>query len=230
MSSKHLDRRQLLKAGGALAFAASARPSTVAAVDSSTRSPLIRDDNRYPKLTMITRYSLERLKFAASAGYECVELVRDDSFTPEKLSDSQIDRIKAEAKQAQIRILSLECGWINHIDASLADRRARNREFVRCLELAHQLGCSFVGTLSGGMPGQPIDAQVKAFTEVVNEQYVPVCERLDLRMGWENFPDPENFATSASRSRGSSGLGSELRIPFSEHFVQLVIQDLRSCL
>ncbi len=35
---------------------------------------------------------------------------------------------------------------------------------------------------------------------------------------------------SASRSRGSSGLGSELRIPSSEDFIQLFIQDFRSCL
>jgi hypothetical protein len=45
------------------------------------------------------------------------------------------------------------------------------------------------------MPGRALSSQAEEFAAVVNEKYVPVLEKLDLCMGWENYPCPENFAT-----------------------------------
>lgn len=184
-----INRRELFQAGGALAAAGAA-----SRMNAQTTAARNRDEG-YPKLSMITRYSPQRLAFAGKAGYECVEIVRGGSFMPQKLSDSDIDKVLATAKEAGVRILSIEAGWINHIDRDPQKRRENNAEFVRCLELGHRMGCPFVGTLSGGMPGAPLDDQVKAFVEVLNEKYAPVCEKLNLKMGWENYPHEENFAT-----------------------------------
>lgn len=40
-----------------------------------------------------------------------------------------------------------------------------------------------------------MEDQAKALADVFNEKYLPVCEKLDITMGWENYPCPVNFAT-----------------------------------
>src|SRR5215472_16614963 len=89
-------------------------------------------DNRYPKLALITRYSPQRLEFAAAAGYQGVVIPLDHFFDPDKLSDSQIDQILAEARHAQVRILSIECMWgMNHIAPDAAERQKTRARFIR---------------------------------------------------------------------------------------------------
>lgn len=157
-------------------------------------------DTSYPKLAIIAHYSPQKLAFAASAGYEGVVIPLDEFFDPDKLTDSQIDRVLATARDSGVRIISIECMWgINHIAKDPAKRREARAKFVRCLEFGHRLGCKFVGTFSGATEGAsgPAagDEQAKALAEAVNEQYLPVLEKLDLGMGWENYPCDVNFAT-----------------------------------
>lgn len=150
----------------------------------------------FPKLSMLTRYSPERFAFAASTGYEGIEIALDETFDPDRLTDSQIDRAAGAARDAGIRIVGVESMFgVNHIDRDPAKRRAANAKFVRSIELAHRLGCPFVGTFSGGTPGIAADEQAKAFAGVINDQYLPALEKLNVRMGWENYPFEENFAT-----------------------------------
>ena len=151
-------------------------------------------DSKYPKLAIKTRYSPQRLAFAAAAGYEGVIVDVDDAFDPDKLSDTEIDRVLATARDAGARIISIE-SMVNHLAPDPAVRRQTRERFIRCLELAHRLGCKFVGTFSGGKPGASVDEQAKELAEVLNEQYLPVCEKLDVGIGPENYPCPENFAT-----------------------------------
>ncbi|HKS97765.1 MAG TPA: sugar phosphate isomerase/epimerase, partial [Terriglobia bacterium] len=51
---------------------------------------------------------------------------------------------------------------------------------------------------SGGMRGASFDDQAKELAGVFNEKYLPVCEKLDINMGWENYPTFTNFATVPS--------------------------------
>jgi sugar phosphate isomerase/epimerase len=118
----------------------------------------------------------------------------DDSFDPDKLSDTQIDQILKTARDAGVRIISIE-SMVNHLAPDPAERRQTRARFLRCLEFAHRLGCKFVGTFSGGKKGASVDEQVKELAEVLNEQYLPVCEKLDLGIGPENYPCDINFAT-----------------------------------
>lgn len=187
-----IERRQFLKAAGASA-AAMSTPNILEAAQGSVPASAPRL-TRYPKLAIKTGYSPQRLAFAASAGYEGVILDINGAFDPDLLSDAQIDQVLATAREAGVRIISLE-SMVNHLTPDPAERREVRAHFIRCLELAHRLGCKFVGTFTGGIPGASVDEQVKQLAGVLNEQYLPVCDKLDVGIGPENYPCDENFAT-----------------------------------
>jgi len=193
MSYSRVKRRDFLKAAGASA----AVLGSPAGLDAgAAAAPATTPDTKFPKLALICRYSPQKLQFAAAAGYEGVVLQLDDFFDPDKLSDSSIDQIVAVTRQTGVPILSIECMWgFNHIARDPAERQKARARFVRSLEFAHRLGCKFVGTFSGGAAGAKPDDQVKELAAVLNEQYLPACERLDLRIGPENYPTQENFCT-----------------------------------
>ena len=187
-----IQRRDFLKAAGV--SAASMSKPLVSTAEQSSASASVPADTKYPKLAIKTRYSPQRLAFAASAGYEGVIVDVNEYFDPEKLTDSQIDQVLAVARDSGARIISIE-SMVNHLAPDPAERRQIRARFVRCIELAHRLGCKFVGTFSGGKPGASVDEQAKELAEVLNEQYLPVCEKLDVRIGPENYPCDVNFAT-----------------------------------
>ncbi|MGA2987950.1 MAG: sugar phosphate isomerase/epimerase [Terriglobia bacterium] len=194
MMGDKFDRRFFLKAGGAsalgsqLAFAGS--PALAQGPAPST--PL--NEKGFPQLAIITEYSPQKLAFAASTDYQGVVIKVDRSFNP-TLSDTQIEQIITTAREAKVRIISIECMEPNHIAGDPGKRREAIADFIRNLEFGHRLGCKFVGTFSGAMAGASMDDQAKALAEVFNESYLPVCEKLDITMGWENYPCDTNFAT-----------------------------------
>ncbi|MGH9378097.1 MAG: sugar phosphate isomerase/epimerase family protein [Terriglobia bacterium] len=203
MSDLKLGRREFLVAGSVSALGASvglpegapeaAGRAEQAGASGSANSPA--HEKGFPQLAMITRYSPEKLAFAASAGYQGAVVTVDRSFNP-RLSDSEIANIRSASRQTGVRIISIECMAPNHIDSDPGRRRAANEDFIRCLEFSHQLGCKFTGTFSGGIPGASMEDQAKALADVVNEKYIPVCEKLGMGMGWENYPTETNFATT----------------------------------
>ena len=194
MASDKFDRRFFLKAGGASALGTQmALTGGVAAAQESSSSATAHE-KQFPQLAILTSYSPQKLAFAASADYQGVALRVDRSLNP-KMSDSEIDQVMATARETKIRIISLECMDYNHITNDLAKRREAIAGFIQVLELGHRMGCRFVGTFSGGMKGASMDDQAKALADVFNENYLPVCEKLDITMGWENYPCDANFAT-----------------------------------
>ena len=188
--SSFWNRRDFLKVGGTSAAAlgiAGAKAATAQTAHEHAGQTAMPADTPYPKLSIITPYSPEKLAFAAQAGYEGVVVTPGPDFNPD-LSDRAIDQILAAARNAGIRIVSIEYFGPNHTDPDAGKRATANAEFVRALEFCHRLGCKFVGTFSGGMPGASMEDQAKAFADVFNEKYLPVCEKLDVGMGWENYP------------------------------------------
>ncbi len=210
LSENKLPRRDFLRGASAAALgsgglaatageafgSASATEGGVAPGSAAESFTGLAPETPYPKLAIITDYSREKLAFASSVGYEGVVVILNGNFDPDKASDSQIDEFLNTSRETGARIISIECMWgINHIDPDPVARAKSNDRFIRCLEFAHRLGCKFCGTFSGGIPGADMDRQVKELAEVVNEKYVPVLDKLDISMGWENFPTAENFAT-----------------------------------
>jgi sugar phosphate isomerase/epimerase len=194
MVGDKVDRRFFLKAGSVSALGTRMALAGGTALAQDSASSLMPNEKRFPQLAMITPYSPQKLAFAGSAEYQGVVVTVDHFFNP-KLSDSQIDQILTSAREAHVRIISLECMAPNHIAADAAKRREAIADFIQYLELGHRLGCRFVGTFSGAIAGASIDDQAKALAEVFNENYLPVCEKLDISMGWENYPCDTNFAT-----------------------------------
>ena len=158
-------------------------------------------DTPYPKLSIITPYSPEKLAFAAQAGYEGVVVTPGPDFNP-GLNDRAIDKILDTARNAGIRIVSIEYFGPNHSDPDAGKRAAANAEFVRALEFCHRLGCKFVGTFSGGMPGASMEDQAKAFADVFNEKYLPVCEKLNVTNGMGELPKRRQFREHSGRDAG----------------------------
>jgi sugar phosphate isomerase/epimerase len=199
---KEVGRRHFLKIGGASAAALGAAGNlTAGEAEPASRAPSpapaeFAPETNFPQLAIITPYSREKLAFATAAGYEGVVVPLDKFFDPDKLSDTQIGQIMATSRETGARIISIECMWgLNHIEPDRAKREQINARFIRCLEFAHRLGCKFVGTFSGGVKGATGESQAKDLADVVNEKYMPVLDKLDLHMGWENYPTETNFAT-----------------------------------
>jgi sugar phosphate isomerase/epimerase len=194
MEKHPVPRRDFLKVAGASAAALSI-PGTASAAAGPAENPSLAPDSKYPKLAIITQYSPQKLAFATQAGFEGVVVPLDDFFDPDKLKDSQIDEILKASRDSGARIISIECMWgMNHIDPDPGKRRVARERFIRCMEFAHRLGCKFTGMFSGATPGASEDDQVKALAEVINVHYIPVCQKLDMYIGPENYPCDQNFA------------------------------------
>lgn len=194
MTGDKYDRRFFLKAGGVSVLGTQMALAEGGAPPQESDASMPSHEKGFPQLAILTQYSPEKLAFAASNHYQGVFIKVDQSFNY-RMSDSQIDQALAAARQSNIRIISLECMDPNHIDRDPGKRREAIADFTRDLELGHRLGCKFVGTFSGGMEGASMEDQAKALADVFNENYLPVCEKLDISMGWENYPCPTNFAT-----------------------------------
>ena len=113
-----LNRREFLKVGGTSAAAlgiGGAEAATTQAAQEPAGQTAMPADTPYPKLSIITPYSPEKLAFAAQAGYEGVVVTPGPDFNPH-LSDSAIDQILATARNAGIRIVSIEYFSPNHTD------------------------------------------------------------------------------------------------------------------
>jgi len=196
MTDSVWERRNFLKLGGVTASVGTFLLNSEAPTNSSKTTVPASPETKFPKLAIITEYSPQKLQFAAAAGYEGVVIPVAGGFDPDKFSDRQIDQILATAREAGVTILSLECMWgFNHIARDLSERRNARARFIRCLEFGHRLGCRFVGTFSGGMADASGEDQVKELAAVLNDSYLPVCEKLDLKIGPENYPCDINFAT-----------------------------------
>lgn len=201
MPDSKLDRRGFLIAGGASALGAPILGAAEAAVSSAAQNAPAQsqqNEKKFPQLAMIVPYSPQNMAFAASANYQGVVVPLASDFNP-KISDSAIDKIVQTARDTNVRIISIECmNGFNHSDPDAGKRRDAQQNFIQCIEFANRLGCKFVGTFSGGIPGKSADDQAKALADAVNEVYMPVLEKLDMSMGWENYPTPLNFATVPS--------------------------------
>jgi sugar phosphate isomerase/epimerase len=203
MPDSKLDRRGFLKVGGVTALSApilgavgaeAALRSAPEAQDAAAQNQ--EGQKKFPQLAMIVPYSPQNLAFAASANYQGVVVPLADDFNP-NISDSAIGKILQTARDTNVRIISIEAmNGFNHSEPDAAKRRDTQQNFVRCIEFAHRLGCKFIGTFSGGIPGASADDQAKALAGAVNEIYMPVLEKLDITMGWENYPTTYNFATA----------------------------------
>ena len=114
MQGYKFGRRNFLKAGGVSALGTQMALAGSPALAQESAPSTAPHEKGFPQLAIITRYSPQKLAFAASTEYQGVVITVDRFFNP-TLSDSQIDQILTTARQANVRIISIECMDPNHI-------------------------------------------------------------------------------------------------------------------
>ena len=176
-------RRDVLILGGTLAAAAEAQRRE--------RNPMWK-----PKVGILCNYSEANIAFAKSEGFTSIGLwaQMDGNLAPGKIDDAGLEKIRQDIRQS-----GLYCSVIgvteNHIDPDPAKRRAVNDHVAGVIEIAGKLGVPNIGTMSGKIPGATLDAQVEEIHRVYTERYFPLCQKYNVRLVWEPWPQGPNVAT-----------------------------------
>ena len=145
-----------------------------------------------PKLGILGQFTPANVEFARAQGFTNMIL---DGLPADKLSDSQIENIRAALRQANMHVSALQVTQ-NHISPDSGQRTKENAYFVKAIELAGKLGVPYIGTASGHDPARRFRQQVDEVVRVYTESYFPACERNKVRILWEPWPEGPNLATS----------------------------------
>lgn len=144
-----------------------------------------------PKLGILAHFSEANLEFARQEGFMSVQL---SSLDANKQDEAELERVKAVIQRSGLYVSSL-LSTENHISPDPAARAKANERFVKVIELSGKLGVPYIGTMSGNMPGQPLQKQVNEVVRVYTERYFPVCQKYKVRILWEPWAGGPNIAT-----------------------------------
>lgn len=84
---------------------------------------------------------------------------------------------------------------VNHTDPDPAKRAKANDEFAHAIVQCAKLGIPYVATMSGNMPGRKLGDQVNEIVRVYQEKYFPLCQKHNVKIVWEPWPEGPNVAT-----------------------------------
>ncbi len=143
-----------------------------------------------PKLGFLTDYVEANVEFAHQEGFTSLMLQSDPRFD----NDAEVEKAKAVLKRNSITVTSLGC-FVNHTEPDPAERKKINAQFARAIEQCAKLGIPYVGTLSGSMPRRKLGEKVSEIVRVYHEQYFPLCQKYNVKIVWEPWPDGPNIAT-----------------------------------
>ena len=76
-----------------------------------------------------------------------------------------------------------------------AERNRVNAYVAKVIEMAGKMGVPYLATMSGNMPGRPFQEQVDEIVRVYTEKYFPLCQKHNVRLLWEPWPEGPNVAT-----------------------------------
>ncbi len=150
-----------------------------------------------PKLGVLGSFTEANVRFAHDEGFTNMILEGGGGSTldAEKITDERIEQVKAIVNSAGLHVSALQITQ-NHIDPDPARRARLNAYFVKAIEMAGKLGVPYIGSASGKYPGKPFAEQVDEIVRVYNEQYFPACQKYNVRILWEPWPEGPNIATS----------------------------------
>jgi sugar phosphate isomerase/epimerase len=153
-----------------------------------------RPPNWNPKLGILCNYSESNLDFAKEEGFTSVQLMGGDAIDPLKQDDAAIDGVKRKAASLGLHISSLGCNG-NHLDPDPARRDRTIRTMKGTIEIAGKLGVRNIGAQSGKVEGKPFAQQVAEIVKVYTANYLPLCEKHNVRILWEPWQGGPNIAT-----------------------------------
>lgn len=150
-----------------------------------------------PKLGVLGRYTPANVEWAKQAGFTNMILNsgRRGSLDPDTITDAEIENIKATLAKNNMHVSAFQVDG-DHINPDPARREAVNTRFARTIDLAGKLGVRYIGTQSGKDAAKPFPDQVSEIVRVYNEKYFAACQRNNVRILWEPWPDGPNIATS----------------------------------
>lgn len=151
------------------------------------------------KLGFLTPYSDERVRFAHAAGFNCLEIRIQPGFELDPIQDAgSLGRARDLLQEQNISVAAVAC-YFNHLEAGKESERADY--FRRIIELAPQLDCGVVATLTGvttesASSGNP-EASLDSFTKIFGE-HARVAQDNNVKIAFENWPGAHPFGLIAN--------------------------------
>lgn len=149
--------------------------------------------NWKPKLGILCRYSPSNIEFAREEGFTSLELNVGGQL-PHDASDSVVQKVKDHIDRSGLFVSCL-FSVANHIDPDLDKRQAGNDMFAKTIELAGRMGVPYVGSVSGKNPALSLKQQAEEIVKTYEENYFPLCEKHNVKIVWEPWPNGPNVAT-----------------------------------
>jgi sugar phosphate isomerase/epimerase len=161
------------------------------------RSPRAKHKEWRPKLGVLGPYTPANVEWAKQAGFTNMILRsgRRGSLDPDTITDAQIESIKSTLAKHNMHVSAFQVDG-DHINPDPARREAVNTRFAKTIELAGKVGVRYIGTQSGKDATKSFPDQISEIVRVYNEKYFPACQRNNVRILWEPYPEAPNLATS----------------------------------
>ena len=149
-----------------------------------------------PKIGILCQFTEANIEFAANEGFKSLEIQAGprSRLDPATATDEAIEKAKQAVAKAGLEISALGAS-MNHIAPEPAERERVNNHIRKVIEMAGKMGVPYIATMSGSMPGRPLQQQVDEIVRVYNEKYFPLCQQHNVRLLWEPWPEGPNVAT-----------------------------------
>ena len=149
-----------------------------------------------PKLGILGEFTPGNVEFAKAEGFTSMGIWAHEggALPADTITGAQVAAIRTAFQQSGV-YLSVVGATVNHIDPDPAKRQSINAYFAKVIELAGKVGAPYVGTASGVMRGRPLKEQVAEIVRVYEQNYFSLCQKHNVRILWEPWPDGPNVAT-----------------------------------
>lgn len=192
-----MTRRTLVGSLAAAASLTAQTPQTKPPAQTQAKPRRAKHTEWRPKLGVLGPYTPANVEWTKRAGFTNMILRsgRKGSLDPESITDSQIEEIKSTLAKHNMHVSAFQVDG-DHINPDPARRARVNSTFAKTIDLAGKLGVRYIGTQSGKDAAKSFPDQVDEIVRVYHEKYFEACQRNNVRILWEPWPDGPNIATS----------------------------------
>ncbi len=150
-----------------------------------------------PLLGVLGPYTPANVEFAKAQGFTNMILSGGPHSTLDAttITDPQIEQVKATLAKHDMHVSAFQIDG-DHINPDPERRKQTTDYFAKAIDMAGKLGVRNIGTNSGKDASKSFPEQVDEIVRVYTEKYFPACQRNNVRILWEPYPDSPNIATS----------------------------------
>jgi sugar phosphate isomerase/epimerase len=150
-----------------------------------------------PQLGVLGPYTPANVEFAKTQGFTNMILSAGHRSTLDAttITDAQLEDAKATMNKFGMHVSALQIDG-SHIDPDPQRRAQANEYFAKAIDMAGKLGVRYIGTQSGKDNSKSFPDQIDEIVHVYTEKYFPACQRNNVRILWEPYPDSPNLAVS----------------------------------